>query len=90
MPELYLRIYALFQEGKIAEAREIQDACCHVIYRMCSTKGNMYAVIKGILRENGGPDIGGVRAPLYELQEEDLSIVRECAAEIRRLIEKYA
>lgn len=90
MPELYLRIYALFQEGKIAEARKIQDACCHVIYRMCSTKGNMYAVIKGILRENGGPDIGGVRAPLYELQEEDLSIVRECAAEIRRLIEKYA
>ena len=90
MPELYLRIYALFREGKIAEAREIQDACCHVIYKMCSAKGNMYAVIKGILRENGGPDIGGVRAPLYELQEEDLPIVRECAAQIRRLTEKYA
>ena len=90
MPELYLRIYTLFHEGKIAEAREIQDACCHVIYKMCSAKGNMYAVIKGILRENGGPDIGGVRAPLYELQDEDLPIVRACAAEIRRLTEKYA
>ena len=90
MPELYLRIYTLFHEGKIAEAREIQDACCHVIYKMCSARGNMYAVIKGILRENGGPDIGGVRAPLYELQDEDLPIVRACAAEIRRLTEKYA
>ena len=90
MPELYLKIYQLFGEGKIAEAREIQDACCHVIYKMCSTKGNMYAVIKGILRENGGIDIGGVRAPLYALQEEDMPIVRECAADIRTLIAKYA
>ena len=90
MPELYLKIYELFGEGKIAEAREIQDACCHVIYKMCSAKGNMYAVIKGILRENGGIDIGGVRAPLYELQEEDRRIVRECAADIRELIAKYA
>ena len=90
MPELYLKIYRLFGEGKIAEAREIQDACCHVIYKMCSTKGNMYAVIKGILRENGGIDIGGVRAPLYALQEEDMPVVRECAADIRALIAKYA
>ena len=90
MPELYLKIYALAEQGRIAEAREIQDACCHVIYRMCSAKGNMYAVIKGILRENGGPDIGGVRAPLFALQEEDLPIVRECAAQIRQLLARYA
>ena len=90
MPELYLKIYALAEQGRIAEAREIQDARCHVIYRMCSAKGNMYAVIKGILRENGGPDIGGVRAPLFALQEEDLPIVRECAAQIRQLLARYA
>ena len=89
MPELYLAIYRLFHEGKIAEAREIQDACCHVIYKMCSCKGNMYAVIKGILREQGGPDIGGVRAPLYELQSEDLPIVKALAAEITALAEQY-
>ncbi|MBO5544810.1 MAG: dihydrodipicolinate synthase family protein [Oscillospiraceae bacterium] len=90
MPELYLKIYSLVGEGKISEAREIQDACCHVIYKMCSAKGNMYAVIKGILRLNGGPDIGGVRAPLYNLQPEDMPIVEACAAEIRELIAKYA
>ncbi len=89
MPELYLAIYRLFHEGQIARAREIQDACCHTIYKMCSCKGNMYAVIKGILREQGGPDIGGVRAPLYDLQPEDLPTVKALAAEIAALVEKY-
>ena len=89
MPELYLAIYRLFQNGRIAEAREIQDACCHVIYKMCSCKGNMYAVIKGILREQGGPNIGGVRAPLFDLQAEDCPIVKELAAEITALVKKY-
>ena len=62
MPELYLKIFELVRNNEIALAREIQDECCHVIYQMCSCRGNMYAVIKGILRENGGPDIGSVRA----------------------------
>ncbi len=89
MPELYLKIYSLVQEGRIAEAREIQDACCHVIYKMCACKGNMYAVIKGILRAQGGPDIGDVRAPLYPLQEEDLPAVMALAEEIAALVKKY-
>ncbi|MCR5663323.1 MAG: dihydrodipicolinate synthase family protein [Oscillospiraceae bacterium] len=89
MPELYLKLYELFRAGRIDEAREIQDACCHVIYKMCSTKGNMYAVIKGVIRANGGPDVGSVRAPLYELQPEDEPIVAACAAEIRELIARW-
>lgn len=89
MPELYLAIYRLVQQGEIAKAREIQDACCHMIYKMCACKGNMYAVIKGILRAQGGPDIGGVRAPLYELQPEDLPAVEAMAEELTQLIEKY-
>ena len=89
MPELYLKIFELTMEGKIAEARTIQDACCHVIYRMCSGQGNMYAMIKEIIRVNGGPDAGGVRAPLYPLQEEDLAIAKEAAADIKELIAKY-
>ena len=90
MPELYLKIFALVRENRIAEAREIQDACCHVIYKMCSGKGNMYGMIKEILRRRGGPDIGGVRAPLYELTPEDLPIAQACADEILRLIAQYA
>ncbi len=89
MPELYLAIYRLVGRGEIAKAREIQDECCHIIYRMCACKGNMYAVIKGILRAQGGPDIGGVRAPLYELQPEDLPAVEKMAADITALVKKY-
>ncbi len=89
MPELYLKIYELTQAGKIAEAREVQDACCQVIYKMCSGQGNMYGMIKAIIRELGGPDLGGVRAPLYPLQESDLPIAREAATMIKEQIAKY-
>ena len=89
MPELYLKIYELEQAGRIAEAREIQDACCQMIYRMCSGQGNMYAMIKAIIREMGGPDVGGVRAPLYQLQASDLPIAKETAEQIQNLIAKY-
>ena len=56
---------------------------------MCACKGNMYAVIKGILRAQGGPDVGGVRAPLYELQPEDLPAVEAMAKDITELAETY-
>lgn len=89
MPELYLKIYELVGKGDFVTARSIQDECCHIIYKMCSCQGNMYAVIKGILRENGAPDIGGVREPLYNLLPEDMPTVRDCAKQIRECIEKY-
>lgn len=90
MPELYLRIFALVGQGRIAEAREIQDECCHIIYELCSCHGNMYAVIKAVLRELGAPDIGGVRRPLSDIVPEDMPTVRKCAEHIRTACEKYA
>ena len=89
MPELYLKIYELIGRGDFAAAREIQDTCCHLIYRMCACRGNMYAVIKAILRLNGGPDVGSVRKPLAALVPEDEAAVTEIAADIRAAIEKY-
>ena len=89
MPELYLRIFKLVSEGRIAEAREIQDECCHVIYELCSCHGNMYAVIKAVLRELGGPDIGGVRRPLSDIVPEDMPTVRKCAEHIRMACEMF-
>lgn len=90
MPELYLRIFALVGQGRIAEAREIQDECCHIIYELCSCHGNMYAVIKAVLRELGGPDVGGVRRPLSDIVPEDMPTVRKCAEHIRTACEKFA
>ena len=89
MPELYIKIFELVKEGKIAEAREIQDECCHIIYAMCSGKGNMYAMIKAILRELGAPDLGGVRKPLFDLVEEDMPIVHKCAEQIKAALAKF-
>ena len=89
MPELYLRIFALTNEGRIAEARPIQDACCHIIYKLCAGKGNMYAVIKAVLRKLGAPDVGGVRAPLTDLQPGDETVVEEAAEMIRGALAKF-
>ena len=88
-PELYIRIFELFHEGRMEEARVIQNECCRVIYEMCSGKGNLYAVLKEIIRINGGPDAGSVREPLFPLQEEDKPIAASCAAKIRDLIAEY-
>ena len=90
MPELYLAIYSLTQKGEIAKAREIQDACCQIIYKLCSGTGNMYAMIKETLRNMGAPDIGGVREPLYNLAEGDNTICSACARQIKELIKTYA
>ena len=89
MPELYLKIFALTGEGRIAEARPIQDACCHIIYKLCAGKGNMYAIIKAVLRKLGAPDIGGVRAPLTDLQPGDDTVVDEAAAMIRAALAEF-
>ena len=89
MPELYLKIFRLVQEQKIREARQIQDSCRALIALMCSAQGNLYAVLKGILRVNEKLDVGGVRAPLMNLVPEDLPIVDEAAKRIKELELKY-
>ena len=89
MPELYVELYRCVKAGEMAKALEIQNDCCRIIYKMCSGHGNMYGMIKEILRINGGPDCGSVRAPLAELIEADYAIAKDCAAMIREAVAKY-
>lgn len=89
MPELYNELFRCVKEGQLDKALEIQNDCCRIIYKMCSAHGNMYAVIKAILRKQGAPDCGSVRAPLAELVESDMAIVDESAAMIAAAIAKY-
>ena len=89
MPELYVELYRCVKAGEMAKALEIQNDCCRIIYKMCSGHGNMYGMIKEILRINGGPDCGSVRAPLAELIESDIAIAQESAAMIREAVAKY-
>lgn len=89
MPELYLKIFDLCRAGDYAAAREIQYAADAVIYAMCSCRGNMYGVIKEILRQREGLDIGSVRKPLTALVPEDMEQVKKCAAMIDEAIGKF-
>ena len=89
MPELFLKIRELFLAGEMEKAREIQNECCRIIYKLCSAKGNMYAVIKAVLVKQGGPDCGGVRLPLASLAPEDEAVVEESASMIKAAIAKY-
>ena len=79
MPELFVKMDDLLKEGKIEEAQRIQYDANAVIYKMCEAKGNLYAVIKEVLRVNENLDLGGVRAPLANLFPEDMEIAREAA-----------
>lgn len=89
MPELFLKMEELMHNNQIAQAREIQYAADSIIYKMCSCHGNMYAVIKEILRINENLNIGGVKAPLTNIVESDMPIIQEAAKMIRDSIAKY-
>ena len=89
MPELILKENELINEMKLEEARKIQYDVNSIIYKLCSGHGNMYAMIKEVLRINSSLDIGGVREPLTNLAPSDIPIAQEAAAMIRNAIEKY-
>lgn len=89
MPELYLRIFRLFHEGKMEDGRQVQNECCRIIYKICSAQGNMYAILKEVLRLRGGPDAGGVRAPLLEMKPDDQPIAAEAARMIDAAVARY-
>ena len=79
MPELFLKLDECVKAGDMDKAREIQYAVNAVIYKMCSAHGNMYGVIKAILKKNEGLELGGVREPLPSLTDGDMAVVEEAA-----------
>ncbi len=89
MPEIYIKIFNLAKEGKYAEALKIQNAADEIIYAMCACHGNLYAVMKEIIRIREGLDLGGVRKPLPNLIPEDMEQVKKCAAMIDEAIKTY-
>lgn len=87
MPELYLAMDKAFVEGRMEDARTLQYQANEIISALCSCRANMYAVIKEILRMDG-MDIGGVRAPLVNVTEEDLPKIQRCRAMIQEALAK--
>lgn len=89
MPELFLKLDELVKACDVDTARELQYAIDEIIYKMCSAHGNMYGVIKAILKINEGLDLGGVREPLPSLIDSDRVIVEEAAEMIRNAKAKF-
>ena len=79
MPELFLKMDEYVKAGEMEKACDLQYRVNEIIYKMCSAHGNMYGVIKAILKKNEGLSLGGVREPLPSLVEEDNKIVQEAA-----------
>lgn len=89
MPELFLKADELFRAGEMKKAQEVQYAIDEIIYAMCACHGNLYAVMKEILRRRENLDIGTVRKPLADLIPEDMPQVAKCVQMIDEAIEKY-
>ena len=75
MPEMFVKMNDALAAGDFDRAQALQNAVCEVIYSMCSGKGNMYAVAKAVLNKRAGLELGGVRAPLLNLQDGDEAVV---------------
>ena len=88
MPELYLKVMDLYQAGEMKLAAEIQNEICRIIYKMCSAHGNLYAVMKAVLKKHG-MDVGSVRKPMPALIGSDMAVVEESSSMIDAAIAKY-
>ena len=85
-------IFSFFMKthsGNISLAQKIQYTCDRIIYAMCGCHGNLYAVMKEIMRRREGLELGGVRPPLPGLAAGDSPKVDQCARMIDEAIETY-
>lgn len=89
MPELFLQLNQFIAEKELEQARELQYAINEIIGLMVSGHGNMYSVVKEILRINEGLNIGSVRSPLAPFIESDLEGIQKAAALIQATKEKF-
>ena len=89
MPELFLAMNESIESGDIKRARDIQYDVNDIIEKLTSGHGNMYAMIKEVLRINEGLDIGSVRKPLVELTDADKEIAKAAAKMIVAVKKKF-
>lgn len=89
MPELFVKLDELLKAGDFENAGKLQDDIDEVIYTMCSTKGNMYATAKAALKKLAGLELGGVRAPLLNLEEGDEAIVDKVVSLVETAVKNW-
>lgn len=89
MPELFLRLNQLIAERDLEQARDLQFAINDIIGVLTSAHGNMYGVIKEVLRINEGLELGSVRCPLTPVTEADQEVVQKAASLICEVRKRF-
>lgn len=89
MPELFLKLNQLIVDKDLKTATELQFAINRIISELTKAHGNMYAVIKEVLKLNEGIVIGSVRPPLPVLVASDRLVVEAAAQLIRETKERF-
>ena len=83
MPELFLKLNQLIADKDLEKAKELQFTINAIIGKLTAAHGNMYSVIKEVLKINENLNIGSVRSPLTPVTDADRPIVEEAARLIR-------
>ena len=89
MPELFLKLNQLIVDKELERAKELQFTINTIIGKLTAAHGNMYSVIKEVLKINENLNIGSVRAPLTPVTGTDRPIVEEAARLIRAAKETF-
>ncbi|MFS0864312.1 dihydrodipicolinate synthase family protein [Fredinandcohnia sp. 179-A 10B2 NHS] len=88
MPELFLKAEEFVASGQFTNARAIQRDINDIIIALTSLKGNMYSVIKEVLKQRG-IQLGGVRAPLEEVKEDEYTQIEQIKEMIEHTVIKH-
>lgn len=89
MPELFLKLNQLIADKELERAKELQFTINTIIGKLTAAHGNMYSVIKEVLKINENLNVGSVRAPLTPVTDTDRPIVEEAARLIRAAKETF-
>lgn len=89
MPELFLKLNQLIADKELERAKELQFTINTIIGKLTVAHGNMYSVIKEVLKINENLNIGSVRAPLTPVTGTDRPIVEKAARLIREAKEAF-
>ena len=89
MPELFLKLNQLIADKELERAKELQFTINTIIGKLTAAHGNMYSVIKEVLKINENLNVGSVRAPLTPVTGADRPIVEEAARLIRAAKETF-
>ena len=79
----FLKAQSIDCRQRIGESKELQFTINTIIGKLTAAHGNMYSVIKEVLKINENLNIGSVRAPLTPVTDTDHPIVEEAARLIR-------